>query len=77
MAHRRHGSMPSIALWVLVAIGDLVIIIVNAGMAALIALGGLVTAGIAGFFASLFRRSRARGTAGEPAPAAVPVEPEP
>jgi hypothetical protein len=72
MIHRRPGGKPSLALWMLVAVGDLAIIIANAGMAALIALVGLVTAAVAAVGTSVVRRA-ATARASVPAPVAVPV----
>jgi hypothetical protein len=72
MVHRRPGGKPSLALWMLVAVGDLVIIVANAGMAALIALAGVVTAAAAAVGAAVIRRTAA-ARAAVPAPVAVPV----
>jgi len=72
MIHRRPGGKSSVALWMLVALGDLAIIVANAGMAALIALVGLVTAAAAAVGTSFIRRAAAARTA-VPAPVAVPV----
>jgi len=72
MIHRRAGGKPSLALWMLVAVGDLAIIVANAGMAALIAFVGLVTAAAAAVGTSIVRRAAA-ARAAVPAPVAVPV----
>ena len=58
MVHRRHGSFASYLLWALVAIGDLMLVVVNAGLTVLIGLLCLATGGVAAGCASRVRRSR-------------------
>jgi hypothetical protein len=70
MIHRRAGGKPSLALWMLVAVGNVAIIVANAGTAALIALVGLMTAGAAALGMSVVRRAAAARAA---VPVAVPV----
>ncbi|GIF50533.1 hypothetical protein DFJ67_3030 [Asanoa ferruginea] len=67
MLHRRPGSVASYLLWALVALGDLAIVVINAGLTLVIALAGcgVVAAGTA-----MLRRLRQR----VPAPVAVPLE---
>jgi len=60
MAHRRHGSTPSYALWTLVGIGDLALLVANVGVTVLIALCAILTLGLAGFGASVVKRSHNR-----------------
>ena len=45
MSYRRQIAKPSVALWMLVAIGDVLLILAHAGLIALIALAGVVTLG--------------------------------
>jgi hypothetical protein len=59
MIRRRHATKPSLALWMLVAVGDLVLVVANLGVAAMIALLGMVTAALTGVGASVVRRSAA------------------
>ena len=72
MIRRRHRTKPSLALWMLVAVGDLVLVVTNLGVAAMIALFGVVTAAIAGLGASVMRRSAAARQR-VPVPVAMPV----
>jgi uncharacterized protein (DUF58 family) len=72
MIRRRHGTKPSLALWMLVAVGDLVLVVANLGVAAMIALLGVVTAALAGLGASVMRRSAAARQR-VPVPVVVPV----
>jgi uncharacterized protein (DUF58 family) len=72
MNRRRHATKPSLALWMLVAVGDLVLVVANLGVAAMIALLGVVTAALAGLGASVMRRSAAARQR-EPVPVAMPV----
>ncbi|GIF64701.1 hypothetical protein Ais01nite_27360 [Asanoa ishikariensis] len=66
MVHRRHGSIPSYLLWALVAIGDLMLVVINAGLTVLITLLCVATGGA--MFGCATRMRRAHATA------AVPVE---
>jgi hypothetical protein len=66
MNHRRHGTLPALALWVLVVVGNMAIIVANAGAAVVIATLGVVFAGLAAIGVVILRRGHA-------APARVPV----
>lgn len=46
MRSRCRGTKPSVALWMLVAIGDLAILVASLGVVALIALVGVVTVAV-------------------------------
>ena len=72
MVHRRHGSIVSFLLWALVILGDLMLVVVNAGLAALITLLCVVTGGAVAGCASRLRRARARVAA----TTAAPVDPD-
>jgi hypothetical protein len=67
MLHRRRGSIPSYLLWALVALGDLALVVVNAGLTLLVA---LATCGLVAVGAAMLRRQRRR----VPATVAVPLE---
>ena len=67
MFHRRPGSIASYLLWALVALGDLVLVVINAGLTLLIA---LATCGVLAVGGAMLRRQRQR----VPAPVAVPLE---
>jgi hypothetical protein len=69
MSYRRRTAKPSVGLWMLVAVGDLLLILSSVGMLALIALVSVVTVGAAAGYL-LLRRSAAANHA---VPAAVPV----
>jgi hypothetical protein len=62
-------AKPSVALWMLVAVGDLLLILSNVGTLALVALVSVVAVGTAAGYL-LMRRSAA---ANDAVPAAVPV----
>lgn len=47
MGYRQRVAKPSVALWMLVAIGDLVLILAGIGMIALIMLAGVATVAVA------------------------------
>ena len=69
MSYRRHTPKPSVLLWILVALGDLILIVSSVGVLAFIALASVVAVGTAGGWL-LIRRSAA---ANEAVPATVPV----
>ncbi|HEX2771170.1 MAG TPA: hypothetical protein VHN18_01915 [Micromonosporaceae bacterium] len=69
MSYRRHAAKPSVALWMLVAAGDVLLILSSVGIFALIALVSVVAVGAAAGYL-LMRRSAA---ADEAVPAAVRV----
>jgi hypothetical protein len=56
MSYRRHAAKPSVALWMLVAIGDVALILASAGLVALIALAAVVTVAVAAAGAWLLLR---------------------
>ncbi|MEU5786519.1 hypothetical protein [Micromonospora purpureochromogenes] len=68
MGYRRKDARPRLALWMLVALGDIVLLLVSAGMPALVALLAVVTVTAAAVAA--WRLSRRSALAGEEA---VPV----
>ncbi|GAA4567190.1 hypothetical protein GCM10023176_18810 [Micromonospora coerulea] len=70
MGYRRKDSRPRLALWMLVALGDIVLLLVSAGVSALMALLGVVAVAVAGVAA--WRLARRNALAGEGA-VAVPV----
>lgn len=69
MGYRRRPMKPSVALWLLVAVGDLALILASAGMAAAVALAGVVTIAVATVGAWVLTR-RAQP---EPVPARVRI----
>ncbi|HEY0698880.1 MAG TPA: hypothetical protein VGD43_13845 [Micromonospora sp.] len=75
MNFRRNAAKPSVALWMLVAIGDLVLLAVNFGIAAVIALVSIVAVAVAGVRALSPVRREASRRESVPAPARVPVRP--
>ncbi|WP_229399793.1 hypothetical protein [Micromonospora okii] len=48
MGHRRRDGRPRMALWMLVALGDVVLLLVSAGLPALFALFAVVAVTVAG-----------------------------
>ncbi|WP_406038014.1 hypothetical protein OG799_24530 [Micromonospora sp. NBC_00898] len=70
MSYRRRDTRPRLALWMLVALGDIVLLLVSAGVPALVALLGVVAVTVAGVAA--WRLTRRSALAGEGA-ATVPV----
>ena len=56
MLHRRHGTLPAYLLWALVIIGDLMLVVVNAGLTALVVLLCVATGGALAGCASRLRR---------------------
>ena len=58
MSYRRRDTRPRLALWMLVALGDIVLLLVSAGLSALVALLGVVAVTVAGVAA--WRLSRRR-----------------
>lgn len=59
MSYRRHMAKPSAVLWMLVALGDVLLILTSAGPLALIALAGAVS--LVGAAWLLVRRGTAGG----------------
>ncbi|MEV4758007.1 hypothetical protein AB0J86_23225 [Micromonospora sp. NPDC049559] len=47
MSYRRRAAKPSVALWMLVAIGDAALFVAHLGMVALVALASVVTVAVA------------------------------
>ena len=48
MGYRRKDARPRLALWMLVALGDIVLLLVSAGVPALVALIGVVAVTVTG-----------------------------
>lgn len=72
MSYRRHGSKPTIALWMLVAVADVALVVASAGIVALIALASVVALAVATAGAWLLLRRG--GTGGERVAAPVPMQ---
>ncbi|MBM0227708.1 MULTISPECIES: hypothetical protein [Micromonospora] len=69
MGYRRKDTRPRLALWMLVALGDIVLLLVSAGVPALVALLGVVAVTVAGVAAwRLTRRSALAGEGIVPVP---------
>ena len=66
MGHRRRDARPRLALWMLVALGDAVLLLVSVGMPVLVALVGVVTVVACGVAA--WRLSRRPALVREDAP---------
>ncbi|MEV4618000.1 hypothetical protein AB0J74_04670 [Asanoa sp. NPDC049573] len=64
MYHRRPGSIPSYLLWSLIALGDLTLVVVNAGLTLLIGLASCALLTVGAAMLRLRRRI----------PAAIPLE---
>ena len=81
MSNRLNPAKPSVALWMLIAVGDVALIIASAGMVALIALASVVTlaAVTVGAWLMLRRSVPVRNTANVrvAVPARVPVHRSP
>ncbi|MFY1689899.1 hypothetical protein [Plantactinospora sp. WMMB782] len=73
MRSRHHAKKPSIALWMLVAIGDLALLVASAGMVVLIALASVVTVAVATVGAWFLLRRGVLNRAVVPARVAVPA----
>lgn len=71
MSYRHRAAKPSVALWMLVAIGDVALILASAGMAALFALASVVTIAVAAVGAWRFVRHATPHR--DPVPARVTV----
>lgn len=71
MGYRRRDARPRLALWMLVALGDAVLLLVSAGIWALIALLSVVTVAVCGVAA--WRLTRRSALASEDAPVVVPA----
>ncbi|MEV4655345.1 hypothetical protein [Micromonospora sp. NPDC049301] len=71
MSHRRRDARPRLALWMLVALGDAALLLVSAGIWALIALLSVVTVAVCGVAA--WRLTRRGALAGEDVPVVVPA----
>ncbi|MEU4778909.1 hypothetical protein [Micromonospora sp. NPDC023633] len=56
MGYRRRDARPRVALWMLVALGDIVLLLVSAGLPVLFALLSVVTVTLAGVGARRFVR---------------------
>jgi hypothetical protein len=73
MSFRRRAAKPSLALWMLVAIGDVALIAAGAGLTALIALASVVTVAVAAVGTWLLARQSVPGRGRVSTPAGVPV----
>lgn len=71
MGYRRRDARPRLALWMLVALGDAVLLLVSVGISALIALLSVVAVAVCGVGA--WRLSRRSTLAREDAPVVVPA----
>ncbi|MGN9774315.1 hypothetical protein ACTMS0_00825 [Micromonospora sp. H33] len=70
MSYRRKDTRPRVALWMLVALGDAVLLLASAGLPVLVAMLTVVTVTVAGVV--VWRLSR-RGALTRADAAAVPV----
>jgi hypothetical protein len=73
MSYRRNAARPRVALWMLVALGDIVLLLASVGISALVALVSVVTVTAAAVGARLLVRRGASVRDGISAPVAVPV----
>ncbi|SCL18992.1 hypothetical protein GA0070624_1657 [Micromonospora rhizosphaerae] len=72
MGYRCKDGRPRLALWMLVALGDIVLLLVSAGVPALVALIGVVAVTVAGVAAwRLARRTALAGEGRMPGPVAA------
>ncbi|MFE9203660.1 hypothetical protein [Micromonospora sp. NPDC007230] len=70
MGYRHKDTGPRLALWMLVALGDIVLLLVSAGLAAPVAVLAVVALVVAGVVAwRLARRTTLAGRAAIPVPA--------
>jgi hypothetical protein len=65
MGYRRRDTRPRLALWMLVALGDAILLLVSAGLSVLIALLGVVI--VAGLGVTAWRMTRRGALAREDA----------
>ncbi|MCG5460443.1 hypothetical protein AB0K35_32450 [Micromonospora sp. NPDC053740] len=65
MGYRRRDARPRLALWMLVALGDAILLLVSAGVSVLVALLGVVI--VAGFGVAAWRMPRRGALAREDA----------
>ncbi|RKN43450.1 hypothetical protein [Micromonospora endolithica] len=70
MGYRRKNARPRVALWMLVALGDIVLLLASVGLPLLVALLSVVTVTLGGLGA---RRIMRRGVLASNDPVAVPV----
>ncbi|MFC5923610.1 hypothetical protein [Micromonospora vulcania] len=74
MSYRRRDARPRLALWMLVALGDAVLLLVSAGIWAFIALLSVVTIAVCGVVAwRLTRRGALAHDDARSVPVAVPM----
>lgn len=71
MGYRHRAAKPRVALWMLVAIGDVALILASAGMVAVIALASVVAVAVAAV--GVWRFMRQATPEREPVPARVTV----
>lgn len=70
MSYRRKDTRPRVALWMLVALGDVVLLLAGAGLPVLVALLTVVTVTVTGV---VFWRLSRRGTLARADAVTVPV----
>jgi predicted lysophospholipase L1 biosynthesis ABC-type transport system permease subunit len=73
MRSRHHATKPSIALWMVVAIGDLALLVASLGMVAVVALASVVTVAVGTVGGWLLLRRGMPNRTMMPARVAVPV----
>ena len=73
MSFRRRAAKPSLALWMLVAIGDVLLILAGLSLTALIALASVVTVAVAAAGTWLLVRQGVPNRGKVSTPVAVPV----
>ncbi|MGI5214261.1 hypothetical protein [Plantactinospora sp. CA-290183] len=56
MRYRQSANKPSIALWMLVAVGDIALFLATAGVAVIVAIASVVTVAVGGGWLLLRRR---------------------
>ncbi|MEO3922833.1 hypothetical protein ABGB07_02975 [Micromonosporaceae bacterium B7E4] len=73
MRSRHHATKPSIALWMLVAIGDLALLVASVGMVAMIALASVVAVAVGTVCGWLLLRRGVPNRTAVPARVAMPT----
>ncbi|MBO4206501.1 hypothetical protein [Micromonospora echinofusca] len=71
MSYRRKAGKPRLALWMLVALGDVALLLASGGLLAMIALVGIVTVAVAAAGGWLLRRRNAPVRGGATVPVRV------
>ena len=67
MSYRHRAAKPTVVLWMLVAIGNVALILASAGVFALIALGSILTVAAAAVGGALLLRRDVAGRVSRPA----------